>query len=299
MIRVVLLGLWVASHATSVRASDVDLLWVAPARDCPDREQFRSGLALRLGREVSFGSDARIHVDARIEASSVGYSLTLRTHSDRGSQQRQLEARNCNELARASVLIVALLFPEHANRTSATDAEERASERGDRLQPRARAAWVVDLGALPLPAFGAGLAFGLGFGAASFELGGFVLLPRDGHVPASAEPVARLQLMAAVASACFELVRQPALAPCVGLELGELRGSGQGLARVANRSSLWVMPEAGVRAGLELTRTLWWSLGVAVGLPLDRTVFTVRDLGPVHEVPRVVARVATGLELRL
>lgn len=299
MIRVVLLGLWVASHAASVRASDVDLSWVAPSRGCPDREHFRTGLATRLGREVSFGSDAPIHVDAKIEPSAVGYSLTLRTRSDRGSQERLLHARNCNELARASALIVALLFPERASSTPANGGEERAFDLRSRLQPRARADWVVDLGALPLPAFGVGLAFGLGFGAATFELGGFALVPRAGRAASRAEPVASLQLIAAVASACLELVRQPSVAPCVGLELGELRGSGRSLARVANRSSLWLMPEAGMRASLELSRTLRWSLGVAVGLPWDRSVFTVRGLGPVHEVPRVVARFATGLELHL
>lgn len=298
MIRVVLLGLWVASQAASVRASDVDLTWVAPTRDCPDREQFRSGLATRLGREISVGADARIHVDAKIVPSSVGYGLTLRTQSEHGSQKRLLNARSCNELARAGVLIVALLFPERAGVVSAND-EEAASDRRAGLQPRARVEWVVDLGALPLPAFGAGLTVGLGLGAASFELGGFALLPRAGRVPNRAQPVAELQLVAAVAGACFEVVRRPGIAPCLALELGEVRGSGRGLANISNRSALWLMPSAGVRAWLELGRALQWSLGVAAGLPWDRSVFTVRDLGPVHEVPAVVARVATGLELRL
>jgi hypothetical protein len=303
MTRLVLLGLWVVSFASSVRASDLDLDWAAPAHDCPDREQLRAGLSRRLAREVSFGSDAPVHVVARVEQTAFGYSLTLHTRSARGDDQRTLRARNCNELARASVLIVALLFPDHGGSAPldyANDADDTAAELDTgNWRWHARAEWVVDLGALPLAAFGPGLAIGVELGPASLELGGFALLPRAGTVASHAEPIATLRLTAAVASACLELVREPALAPCLALELGQLQGSGRELPYVTERSSLWLMPSAGVRASLPLTRWLRWSLGVALGLPWDRSAFTIRDLGLVHQVPNVVGRLTMGLELGL
>lgn len=99
-----------ASSNAVARAHDLDVQWDVPARDCPDREQLRAGLAERLGRPLSFGPDARLRLRARIVARDGGYQLQLATRSDQTSDERTLNARTCNELLRASVLIAALSF---------------------------------------------------------------------------------------------------------------------------------------------------------------------------------------------
>jgi hypothetical protein len=96
----------VASRAS---ASDLDVRWDAP-RGCPGREQLREAIARRVGREISFGADAPLHLSAVITAQDGGYELALSTRSQSASEERRLQARTCGELVRASLLIAAVLL---------------------------------------------------------------------------------------------------------------------------------------------------------------------------------------------
>src|SRR5262249_27775024 len=133
----------------AVHASDVDLSWQAPA-GCPDRDSLRDGLTRRLGRPIRLGGDAPVQLSGGITAVGHGYALELRTRRGEVSDRRQLQARSCNELARASLLVLSLLLVEErpAGPDPARAAEPRGSDDAASPRPRlsARAGAVFDLG---------------------------------------------------------------------------------------------------------------------------------------------------------
>src|SRR5512143_1665483 len=83
-----------------VRASDLALSWSAPA-GCPAQSELQASLSARLGRQLSFGPDAVTRLHAQIAIAGAGYRLSLTTRTEIGTEERNLEARSCNELARA------------------------------------------------------------------------------------------------------------------------------------------------------------------------------------------------------
>jgi hypothetical protein len=126
MSKLAAMALWAAlTTAQIARASDVDLRWDAPA-SCPALEALRSGLSQRLGRAVVLGVDAATQVAGVVTLRGDGYAMALRTRAAGGEDERLLQARGCNELARAAVLATALLLTEG---TSERD-HEREREHG-------------------------------------------------------------------------------------------------------------------------------------------------------------------------
>lgn len=279
--------------AGRAHASDVAVTWDVPRAGCPDVEQLRQGLSRRLQREVTFGAPAPMTLDAHIQPEGEGYLLRLRTESPHGVEQRELRARTCNELARASVLIAALSFTQGGDLASVAP---HTDDHAGRLQPYARAQLVLDLGTLPALGAGPSLTFGIALERAAFELSGVLSWPQDASVASRPEPVARLQLMAASAAGCYALLQRPALAACLHVEVGVLHARSFNVATPRGSELLWLLPSVGARVALPLLEWLRWSSELSVGLPWDRATFAIDELGPVHRVARVIGRLQTGLE---
>jgi hypothetical protein len=285
--------------AGSARASDLALEWTAP-HGCPTQAAVREGLRARLGREITVSSEAPVELRGTVVALGGGYALDVRTHSAAGSERRELRARSCTELARASILIASLLLMEG---TSA--APNSADGRPRSRAPASSTSWTAfartwvrgDLGSMPAAALGPGLAVGLAIADTRLEVGGTYLPAQQMHFAGAVESLGSVQLMAAHAGVCQVLIRGPELGPCLRAEAGQLRARGENLANSTTRSSAWFLAGIGARLSFELWRGLFWQSELGAGLPLQRVRIGVHDLAAVHRTPAVVGRFETGLLL--
>lgn len=282
------------SASASARASDLDLVWHAPAQGCPEREALLTGLDQRLQRKVTVGGDAAVHVRGEVVHEQAGYMLSLRVASKQGTEQRTLRALGCNELAQATVLIAALFVTDN----TAPQASPPSAAPAD-SPPRlwyVRAQLVGDLGTFPAATLGPSMTFGVALGDVRVELGATHVFSQALHVAGSDTPVGRLQLTTAATAACYGLLRRPYLAPCLVGELGRLTASGENLLERQDRTLLWAMAGASARASFDVFGWLRWHTELAGGFPWDHAEFGVQGLGSAHRVASVIARVSTGLE---
>jgi uncharacterized membrane protein YadS len=134
---------------------------------------------------------------------------------------------------------------------------------------------------------------GIWLGDTALEIAGLYLIPRE--VRSASGTTAQLQLPAAVAGVCRRLLRVPALAPCLHVEVGRLSAQAQGSGAV-DHSVLWLMPVLGLRLGFELAHGWHWQTELAAGTPWDRARFASHSGGTLYSVPEVVGRASTGLE---
>ncbi|HET8937001.1 MAG TPA: hypothetical protein VFN67_26340 [Polyangiales bacterium] len=274
--------------AANARASDVDLMWRAPDQGCPGQPELVTGLSQRLQRDVSSGSDADVHVNALVTREPAGYALLLSVISQQGTEQRSMRAAECNELAQATVLISALFIAEAVRAPDVPP--PTAASRGYYV----RAQLVGDVGTFPAATLGPSVMLGLALGNIRVELGGAHVFSQE--LRASGAQVGRMQLTTAAVTACYGLLRQPFVAPCLIGELGRLAARGDNLEQRQDRSLLWMMGGVSARASLELLGWLRWQVELAGGFPWDHAQFGVNDGASVHRVASVIARLSTGLE---
>jgi hypothetical protein len=286
------------SHAY---ASDLAIEWTAP-RGCPPQDALREGLSARLGREISVGAEAPVEVHATIVAVGGGYSLDLRMHSAQGSERRELRARSCNELARASVLMAALLLMDTPGATVTGEIQpkrrSRPASNASSIGPVYARTWVRgDLGTMPAAAVGPGIAVGLALSDTRLELGATYLPAQSMYASGGGDSLGSVQLMAAHANLCQVLLRVPELGPCLRAEVGQLRARGEHVASAMTASSAWFSGAIGARLGVELWSGLAWQTEVAAGMPFERVRVAVRNSGELHRTAAVFGRVETGLLL--
>jgi hypothetical protein len=292
----------VLAGASRAAASDLDVTWSA-ANDCPDREQLRSALSRRLGREVAFGSDAQLHLSGAIEAMDGGYELQLSTRTRTGSEDRRLQARSCAELVRASLLIAELLLsavPEPTGEAASAPAaahSDGSTPLGWSLFARLRA--VGDLGSLARARLGPGLGLGLWLEGTRFELGGVLLPSQDLNSKGLHQPVASALLVAGSASICHEFFDGPTLAPCLHFEAGRLSAAGQNLRTDQTDATVWLAVGLGARLAIRLFDPVFLGVDVLAALPIVQPHLAIEGLGVVYTVPAVLGRLELSVEARL
>jgi hypothetical protein len=289
----------VLTAALAARADDLNVAWSAPT-GCPDRESVREGLAQRLGRPVTFGPDAPLQLSATIAVQHGGYAMELHTRSPTSSEERQLQARSCNELVRASLVIAALLLGEGPVPPEPAAVSGTAASPAQAPRPWwwfARVGVVGDSGSLTGLSLGPSLGIGLAVHSTRVELSGVYLPAKDLHAPEPNGPtLATLRLAAASLDACQEFFRGPTLAPCFRVEAGQLHGQGQHLQSTLSTNSTWLLVLLGARAGMKLFDALYGSIELSAGLPWNRPTFAIRGVSSVHEVPALIGRVELSLE---
>ncbi|MEY4578277.1 MAG: hypothetical protein RL701_2980, partial [Pseudomonadota bacterium] len=290
---IVVLGV---SRTASAGASDVELLWSAP-QSCPGRAQLQQSLSRRVGRELAVGADAALVVDGRIVVHEQGYELSLHTQSPAGTEQRTLRAKSCAELAQASVLIAALLISPEPELTAAPAlklARPEGNPRAWRVGLRVRA--VGDLGSLAAVRVGPGVGVGIVWGATHMELGALLLPTQATHLAGPPATQTELQLMAASAGLCRELLHHWTLAPCAYVEAGRLLARGPQLATPGAVGSPWLVTALALRAGLRLFEAVYVHAEGSLGVPWLRPRFAVHGAGVVHDVPVLIGRLELSLE---
>lgn len=155
-------------------------------------------------------------------------------------------------------------------------------------------------GVLPRGDFGLALAAGVALRRARFELLGAGGLPRT--EPVLADVDVRFDLVAGELRGCGVLPIGERLEglPCAGLELGAMRGRGQGSGLRTELTS-WQPWVAAAATGALLVRLaprvhVW--LGGSLVVPLRRPGFRLVGGDEVHRVAPIAGRGALGLELR-
>lgn len=89
------------------------------------------------------------------------------------------------------------------------------------------------------------------------------------------------------------------VAPCLGLELGQLRGRGFGVQNPDEGAALWVAPTAEGHLALTLLPWLELELTLAAVVPLRRPDFVLQQVGIVHRAAPLTGRTTAALTLTL
>lgn len=310
----------------------VTLDWRAP-EECPDREVVLAGLAGLV--EVTADAAPRTRVRATAVTRRIGerYQLDLRIQTTSVTLRRRLVTEDCNTLAEATALLVAIVLdPLEVTAQVSSEAAEPLSRlpaddlplavvmpaappaapilpaalpvkaapvavpvRRTTLLMRVDAA--IDAGATPGVAGDVGGALGLLRRRLRLELQGLYTVPRGLHV--GTQQVGRLARWALGFRACGRIVQRRLEVPlCVGLEGGQFLATGAGITvRPLDARPPWLAGLAGL--GLIWSPVPRLGLGARADLVVApfRAPFTVG--GQVVHTPEVVGvRVGLGAELR-
>lgn len=302
----------------------VELAWTAPA-GCPDGEALRSRVAelvagpgthssLRAEGRVTTGQRARW----RLELALLGPDLV---------DIRSIEAADCDALTGVAALLIAIaLAPEVAGDlvpaaelpappvlpeppivaappptpapVSPPTAPELPAPRRSSLRGALRIGGGAEFGAIPR------WSPSLVFAAALIGRGWRVELVASHAVnvaryAALPEVGGRMTLWTGTARACgVPRWRRLELPVCGGLELGELRGVGQGVDDPARARGLWLAMQLAPGVAWAPRRWLALSVGLELLIALRRPAFHVETLPELTRAAAVGLRPVVGVELR-
>jgi hypothetical protein len=158
-----------------------------------------------------------------------------------------------------------------------------------------------DVGTLPQLAYGFSLAASLLVGRFRGELYGAYWPNQTAHGPAADEG-ADIELAAGGSRGCFALLAQSVeLAPCAGLEVGALHGSGVNLMPSLNQTGLWLAVTLDARAVLRVSKAFGIAVDLGAAIPLRRDEFTAgasATAPDLHKAGVIEARASIGPEVR-
>jgi len=326
-----ILGLAVVAVVTVARAEQLEAatLTIDAPEGCVDLATLQEDVAALIGRPLGDVADADFHlVLARVPTPRERWHLKLEAREREQRSQdapvihvRELDARNCDELAEAAALAVAVsvrALDASVNATlPAASRDPLAHQQGNSApsvgvatarapgfaiapaQPDWRGLLTVamtgDAGELP----GTGLGLRAGGGLARGALRGALtvgwLPPRDSLM--STGSGGRFQLAFAALDACIAPQRgRWTFLGCVGGEVGAYGAEGVGVARPSSRMAFWRAGRAAVGATLDLGGPVAFSLELGAIVPLSRPAFVLDGTLPVYRPAPVAARLSVGLE---
>lgn len=289
--------LWCAQAAWAADA--LQFIWEAPpgcpdTRDVLERVDDLTNQSLALTTPLVF--------EGRIEAQPAGGFLLQMKSSHRGlTQQRQLEAKRCDELGQAAALMLSLALHNSSEPVPVILASPPA-----RVIPKLSSLWVggsglVDLGPLPAPAprvqieiayFTAPLrlALDVSFGFPQTILG----VPRE-----DAGAVVHALLSAGLRVCLVPFLQRFEFDVCLGGEGATFTASGIGLAQPTTGLGLWVGALSALAAGYAITPRLALRTELAAGVALSRPLVTVEEAGSIFQSSPFFLRASLGFSIRL
>ena len=310
------------------------LNWNGPP-GCPSTETVQARVDALLGGDASASSVADVRASGQIERVESGFRLMLTMSVGKNPSSRVIEARTCDELAGAAAIAIALLArstlreapdpsPSEtspaASPVSTPDRQENApskatthgtrdaagSKVADSVAPSsARARLVLDApiglvgwGSLPSAGLGVGAGLGIRWKALRASVTAELWQPQTHLVSGFG---AHFTLQSGRTEACLiQAVYGLELAPCLGVALQRLAGSGVGseVLSAKSRSYLWVSGEAGLFASLPtpgFAHLRFFGEAVVLVSPL-RPRFVIDQLGPVHQPALAAPRLDLGCE---
>jgi len=309
-----------SAHAEPPRPSAVSLTWEAPA-GCPSSERILAETD-RILAGSTVRTDPPIEARARVRQDGERWLLSLETRRGEVAGSRELEGESCTALGEAMIVILVLMIdpalvpetppslepepvvepppppppaPPVVTRPAPPPVEPAGCRWG---RPALSLSALGDLGALPGPAGGGELAFGLRRCALGASLAARGLAPRTGEAALDAGAGGDLWLYAAGAALALHAdLAGLELAAAAGFEAGAMSGQGVGINNPDSGRALWLAASAGGAIVIPLTARLGARAAVDLVVPLRRPRFVIDDLGAVHRAAAVTGRLALGLEL--
>jgi len=297
-----------------------------PSADEFNRQVFRRTSSARLATSGDTARTFIVNIERR--GNRLAGNLVIR-QADGTTESREVAGPGCKEVATVLALATALaidpqasLAPEpEAERapepepppvelvaSPPSDAPAKVPPPNDR-EPMA-AAWIIGVG----PALEAAIAPRVAFGG-SLEL---AWRPR-GRGPVSSVGVETIYLRTPVhegagASSAFQFVyakpsacsvalgwqKGSGLAPCVGVELGAVTGSGSDIPHTSTRTRVWSAVDLGLRLFQTLGESWFLAAEGTVVLPITRYKFVFLNPDtPVYSVPAAAAGASLRFGVRL
>ena len=307
----VALGLLVAGSARVAQADQRSFAvsWQAPA-ECPDADAVERYVAQVVGDAASGPVTVRAagtvtrNADGRYSA-----SVELDTGAARPSV-RALDAGDCEALAQAAALLIALAIREQAAPTPAPPPAPAPAKPAPPPEPPADppmraaarpflgASVVFDLGSTPNVTAGVSVGGGVRWAWLLLEPSVAYYAPRSEGVPLRSAVGADFTLATAGLRACVAPSRGNVwLAPCLGGGADWLRGVGFG-ARIPHSGSAWsIVGRAGLLLGWDISSIISARAGLEAVLPLARPKFDVDGVGVVFQRKAASARAELGFDV--
>lgn len=316
-----MLGASLAAASPEVPAppGEPRLEWIAPA-ECPDAARGADELARFLGGRA-------LPVPARVElgASAQGYAATVTV----ARASRTLHGSDCETLARAAVLVVAVSLDPVATAAvvsspasavvAATPAPprppttarspRRTTARADvraRVEPPlASTHWLGASGGVALalvPALTGAVRLGYAYGHRALRVQAEITYatPRAVTYPAEPKVGGRFQSVVAGVRACFAPATGRLAVPlCAGLEGGPIFGQGVGIANTRSPVGVWLGGLAGAAAVVRVHARVALVAGAELLVALRRPAFHVDPRGTLFIAAPVGLQALAGIELRL
>ncbi len=289
-----------------------DVSWNAPA-GCPSTIDVRARIEHRLG-ELSLDDVGAIDVSVTRTGGRFTATIDTRAISIAGNG-RTLTAARCDELADAVALIVARLATEaheHLPRIEPTAPAFSVSVARDTLavvlpapheQPPPiawsggfRALALTGIGMTPEVGVGADVSLFLQRDTAFAEIGYARWAPRPMQVLANADGAVDFDMQLLAIRAGWASDRMP-LRGWMGLEIGQMHGSGPALVTPASGVGRWVAIASGFGVGWPISPRTRLVGTFEVAVPLERAEFRFMDGSEVREPAPISARSALGLEV--
>lgn len=299
-VKIALLVAALSAASDAQAASQVMLTWTAPS-DCPSQADV---LAQIDALTPATTEPARpLLVDAQIEARETG-GLTLQLSV--GGAERRLDAATCAELAEATAVIVAIALhpdapPSPPSSVAPAPARDLPSDHEETsVRVALRGFGLFDVAALPSPSPGLGAALGLRW--PNLRVEGFFAMfaEQSATVDNPAGAGAEVGLALGGLRGCLGLGAPTVeVEACGSFELGNLSASAFGVDAPRQGSALWLAPGLELDVGYPLSASvgLFGSMGLLT--PLGREHFDLREIGAIYQPPKVSARGALGIEVRL
>jgi len=304
---------WPAIATAAPLGRGIELAWVAPA-GCPDEAWATQAIQGYLGQRKL---DSAKPVDVRVEIAPIAGGRFRAAISLEGGARgdRRFEGATCARVADAAVLIVALMFdpvevvaqmetppagPRSADVVPSPEAQPSSTDgRAARNFELAFQA-AGDVGSLPEPTVGAGIAAGVRFGRTLLSADAMAWFPRRAVAGPNAESGGEISLYTASVRGCFAALRvwesTFELDPCVRAEAGLSSGQGFGIAEPSSSTNPWGAVFVGLALRQLTTASLAAYLAVEGGVPFLRPNYIIEDFGTVFHAGPVLARVSFGLE---
>jgi len=300
----------VPAAAAQESAPRFELGWRAPA-ECPEEAAFRA-LVLRLAGD---GARPETELVAKVDIErneAERFKLTLQTQSDGQSGTRVLEASSCSAVVDAAALTLALILnPEAVVEARAEPASEprvapppppapKREPVAPSPGPRVRFVGGAGLGVVvgEMPSVGPDVALGLGLGVGDAWAWLWASYSPEQHASVEDRPDAggSLWLASALTLGCWDVENSSlVVAPCIGLELSRLQGTGEGITDPQDAAIHWTSPAFGLTVQGDLARRLALRLSALGFVPLERPRLFLEEIGDVHRPAPIAGRVRLSL----
>jgi hypothetical protein len=212
--------------------------------------------------------------------------------------ERTLDAPTCALATKAAVLVIALAVrPELPLEPPPPPPVFLARA----VHVLLRAFSAVDVGVVPSPGLGFGLAAGVRLDAFRIDLRGAYGLNRTNRASGADQAQATIQALVALnLRGCWDVRRDSLdLDACGGVEGAGLRGEGIGISNPLRGSAIWAGVFVGGGIGYRMVGPMFLRLDVDLGVALQRPSFQIDPYGEVFRPAPVYGRLGIGVEVEI